>query len=84
MSKIHIWFVFCKIISFSNYFIMKRFRFCFISYKFKISKYLMNCGIINYYNFKLKWMLLTVPISRINVICYIHNTSLSMFPKICR
>nr|DAK96737.1 MAG TPA: hypothetical protein [Bacteriophage sp.] len=32
LSKIHIWFIFCKIISLSYYFIMKRFRFCFISY----------------------------------------------------
>nr|DAG87665.1 MAG TPA: hypothetical protein [Crassvirales sp.] len=32
LSKIHIWFIFCKIISFSYYFIMERFRFSFISY----------------------------------------------------
>nr|DAO19151.1 MAG TPA: hypothetical protein [Caudoviricetes sp.] len=32
LSKIHIWFIFCKIISLSYHFIMKRFRFCLISY----------------------------------------------------
>jgi hypothetical protein len=84
LSKIHIWFVFCKIITISNNFIMERFRFCFIRYYFKIVKYLMNRRIIYYNYFKLKWVSFTIPICRFYIICYINYASLTVFPEICR
>jgi hypothetical protein len=63
---------------------VERFRFCLISNNFKISKYLMYRRVIHYYTFKFKWMLSSVPISRIYIICYVNQPSLAMLPKICR
>jgi hypothetical protein len=51
---------------------VERFRFCLISNNFKISKYLMYRRVIHYYTFKFKWMLSSVPISRIYIICYVN------------
>nr|DAU11447.1 MAG TPA: hypothetical protein [Bacteriophage sp.] len=64
LSKIHIIFIFSKIIRLSYYFVMKRLRFCLIRYYIHIIKYFMYFRFISNYKFKFKGMLFSIPLRR--------------------